>query len=378
MATKNNKENKLFLDLHVLQSLPPSNINRDDSGSPKSALFGGVRRSRVSSQSWKKAMRDYLEEDLDVKLGIRTRHIHHLLREELVNRGVDDAEELSASFAEKILGVQIKLPSPDEENEEEEAKDETSGILGFYTDAQITTMADIIQENPKFHTTVKTQLSKLQKETLDRINENPSADIALFGRMVAKTPYLSQDASAQVAHAISTHKIQSEFDFYTAMDDLQAEGESGAAMMGSIEYGSSTLYRYANVGLHLLEEQTGGAESALDTALLFVKGFVQSLPQGMITSFAHQTLPAFVLVTLRTDRPVSLVSAYETPVSGNKGHMLPSIQALIEEANGVEAFVPAPRETFYLSRRPLPVNIDGTQAKNMEDLTDKIAKAIRG
>ena len=153
----------------------------------------------------------------------------------------------SRLFCGKDFGVQIKLPSPDEENEEE-AKDETSGILGFYTDAQITTMADIIQENP---------VSYDRKDaTFQTPERNPGSDQNLRRHCTVrtdggKTPYLSQDASAQVAHAISTHKIQSEFDFIPPWMICKPKANRGGHM-GSIEY-DSTLYRYANVGLHLLK-----------------------------------------------------------------------------------------------------------------------------
>ena len=154
----------------------------------------------------------------------------------------------------------------------------------------------------------------------ETLKKHPGIDIALFGRMVASDPSLNEDASAQVAHAISTHKVENEFDFFTAMDDLQTTDQAGAGMLGSVEFNSATLYRYANVAVHQLLLQLDNQEMTVNALKLFIESFANSLPTGKVNTFANQTLPQFLMVNLRADRPVSLVNAFEEPAQTKGGY----------------------------------------------------------
>lgn len=188
------------------------------------------------------------------------------------------------------------------------------------------------------------------KEVLQAIiKSNPAIDIALFGRMLADDPSLNEDASAQVAHAISTHAVASEFDFYTAVDDLSSKNSAGAGMLGTIEFNSSTLYRYANVAVHELTRQLGSSEIVVNALSLFVKAFANSLPTGKINTFANQTLPQAVVVTVRDDRPISMVSAFEKPVKSSNGYVEKSIEQLSKEFKNVERFIDKPLFTSYVT-----------------------------
>ena len=138
------------------------------------------------------------------------------------------------------------------------------------------------------------------KEVQEILRKDPAIDIALFGRMVADDPSLNEDASSQVAHAISTHGVQTEFDFYTAVDDL-ARRITPCRYAGTIEFNTSTLYRYANVAVHELTRQLGNEQTVINTLKLFVEAFSNSLPTGKVNTFANQTLPQTVLVALRED-----------------------------------------------------------------------------
>ena len=314
---------KLFLDIHVIQTLPPSNINRDDAGSPKTAVYGGVRRARVSSQAWKKAMRDYFKDKADNGyLGVRSKRIVEYVAKKILE--ID--ETLSFEEAEKksleaftSAGFTVK----------EENKLPTLFFLG---DRQAGDFARAAIDNVKDAVTLR----KI-------IKDNVSIDIALFGRMIADSKLnekikkenekgkkkknidneekeesrinLNEDASAQIAHAISTHGVQTEFDYFTALDDLSKDAKPGAAMIDTIEYNSSTLYRYGNVALHeFYHQMKENKEETKKAIILFVEAFLKSLPSGKINSFANQTIPSSVVVSLRKDRPVSLVSAFETPI----------------------------------------------------------------
>ena len=193
----------------------------------------------------------------------------------------------------------------------------------------------------------------IKKALQEILNSNIAIDIALFGRMVADDASLNEDASAQIAHAISTHGVQSEFDFYTALDDLSKEDQSGAGMLGTIEYNSSTLYRYGNVALHEFYRQLDKNKGqTIEAIKLFVEAFLNSLPTGKINSFANQTVPASVVISLRKDRPVSFVSAFETAIKtklSQEGYVDESIEAMFKEHKNVQRFVEKPEISFYLN-----------------------------
>ncbi len=320
--------NRLFLDIHVIQTVPPSNINRDDTGSPKSAQYGGVRRARISSQAWKKAIRDYFNEHgAQRNVGIRTLDLVQYIADKVVQLDPNIVEADAFEQAEKAIndaGITTK--------------DGKARALFFIGDVQATALARAILDGVK------------DKKTLQAIlKDNPAVDIALFGRMVADDPSLNEDASAQVAHAISTHAVQTEFDFFTAVDDLSPEDNAGAGMLGTVEFNSSAMYRYANVAVHELYRQLGDKEQTLNALKLFIEAFANSMPTGKSNTFANQTLPQAILVTVRNDRPVNLVSAFEEPVKSSEGYVQKSIEKLFEEFKNVEKFVHKPEITFYVT-----------------------------
>ena len=318
----------LFLDIHVIQAVPPSNINRDDTGSPKTAQYGGVTRARVSSQSWKKAIRDYFNTNgLYANVGIRSldiiRYIADKIQEKDSSKTEDDAIKLASDTLDKA-GVK--------------SKDNRLKALFFIGSDQAEKLAeaaiDGIADKKELHAILK---------------NNPAIDIALFGRMVADDPSLNEDASAQVAHAISTHAVQTEFDFFTATDDLAREDNAGAGMLGTIEYNSSTLYRYANVAAHeLVKRLEDNKEATKNALMLFVESFVKSMPTGKVNTFANQTLPSAVVVTLRSDRPVNIVTAFEMPVKTNGWYIENSVKQLEKGLKDAQTFVATPLSTLSI------------------------------
>jgi CRISPR system Cascade subunit CasC len=330
--------NRLFLDIHVIQTVPPSNINRDDTGSPKTAQYGGVTRARVSSQSWKKAIRDYfVKNGGDANVGIRSLDIVKYVADKIQEKDSSKTDEEALDLANATLNS---------------AGVKTEGkrvqALFFLGSSQAEELAQAAIDGKKD--------KKHQEELQEILNKKPDIDIALFGRMVAvdkNVPSLNIDASAQVAHSISTHAVQSEFDFFTATDDLAPEDNAGAGMLGTIEYNSSTLYRYANVAAHELFMQLNENKDATKNALkLFVEAFVKSMPTGKVNTFANQTLPSAVVVILRKDRPVNVVNAFEKPVrnttikntgvSATVGYVDNSIVELEKGLKGAQTFVSEP------------------------------------
>ena len=321
-----------YVDIHIIQNLPPSCVNRDDSGSPKSAVYGGVRRLRVSSQSWKRATRLYFNDLLDAKdVGVRTKRVVEVLAERIT----EDAPELAGDAVTLAEGVfkaaRIKLSPP---RGKKDAPQE-SGYLLFLSTSQIARLAELAIASARDGET-------LDAKTVKKIfKEAHAVDIALFGRMVADDTDLNVDAACQVAHAISTHAAENEYDFFTAVDDDKSRSEeedAGAGMMGTVEFSSATMYRYATVNLDMLVENLGDGDAALRALEVFIKGFCLSMPTGKQNTFANRTLPEAVVVSVRDDQPVSLVGAFEKPIRTNEadGYLTRSVGALAEHARAIE------------------------------------------
>jgi CRISPR system Cascade subunit CasC len=323
-------ENRFFVDVHAIQSLPPSNVNRDDTGSPKTAIYGGVRRSRVSSQSWKRAIRQYFINESAADVGVRSLNVIKYISDIILAKDNSVTVADAISLAEKVFN-----------NAGVKTKDQKTKALFFLGKKQAELLADAAIRK-------ETNPAELKKILCD----NPSVDIALFGRMVADDPSLNEDASAQVAHAISTHEVQAEFDFYTALDDLAPEDNAGAGMLGTVEFNSSTLYRYANIAMHDLMRQIKNEEQTVSASKLFIEAFANSMPTGKSNTFANLTIPHLLMVNIRRDRPVNLVTAFENPVksyAGNStGNSITSIEKLFAEVEKTEKFVQTPVKTFYV------------------------------
>ena len=350
------KTNNLYLDIHAIQSVPPSNINRDDTGSPKTAQYGGATRARVSSQCWKKAMRDYFLSHGDAgKVGVRTKdivtYVAEKIREKDTMKSVDEAMEMADKVI-NLAGVSTK--------------DHKAKALFFLGNKQAEELAMAALRNVQDKNEIKMILK-----------ENPAIDVALFGRMVADEPTLNEDASCQVAHAISTHAVSGEYDYFTAIDDLSPEDNAGAGMIGTIEYNSSTLYRYADIAVHELYHQLGNKEAAISAVTLFIEAFIKSMPTGKVNTFANQTLPQGIIVTLRSDRPVNLVSAFEEPVQAKGGYAKESMAELAAEYKKAAKMVQPEIASFVLTlEEESPLAAVGKQEKNLDALLHDVGGTI--
>ncbi|MEV0537902.1 type I-E CRISPR-associated protein Cas7/Cse4/CasC [Kitasatospora sp. NPDC050463] len=344
---------RIILDVHALQNVPPSNLNRDDTGAPKTSVYGGATRARVSSQSWKRATRRYFEGILDPgELGVRTKRVAELLGERItvLAPAVDGsaalalaAEVLHAATGSKIEPPKRKVDAAKKNGDPDPAPE--SSYLLFLSSRQLDGLAELAVEGAA---DIKAHLKdKDVKARAKRIADSRhSVDIALFGRMVADSTDINVDAAAQVAHAISVHRAETESDYFTAVDDRSGDAEPGAGMIGTVDFNSATLYRYAAVDVDLLERNLGkGLDSQEAPATpvrraveAFLDAFVSSLPTGKINTFGNHTLPDAVIVTLRTTRPVSFVSAFEKPVTadGAGGHLEPACARLADYAPEIE------------------------------------------
>ena len=312
---------RTIVEVHALQTVPPSNVNRDDTGSPKTATFGGKRRARVSSQAWKRATRLAFDDLLDrSELGVRTKRIVELVAESIVASAPDLVEQ-AIDLAERVIkatGLVLKPASRARAGEEAPRQEAT--YLVFLSRKQVDLLAAKAIEAARTGD-VDAALKAAKLKGL--LNTEHSVDVALFGRMVADVTDFNVDAAAQVAHAISVHAVDNEFDYFTAVDDVKHASEdedAGAGMIGTVEFNSSTLYRYATVDVDLLHHNLGDDDRATTRAVqAFVRAFVESMPTGKQNTFANRTLPDAVVVTVRDTQPVNLVGAFEDAVVADGG-----------------------------------------------------------
>ena len=334
------------VDVHILQSVPPSCLNRDDTNSPKTAMYGGARRARVSSQAWKRATRMYFNNHLPAdQQGVRTRRLPRLLKDEVLarlkqsNSPVDEArldELIKKSIV--LLGVKQKAAPKNKAASGLEDLAYTVFVSGSTIETIIGHLVDTYASG-----------GELDAQHLQNAMRGRHAlDIALFGRMIADTPDLNVDATCQVAHAISTHRVASEFDFFTAVDDLPIEEDTGSAMMGYIEFNSATLYRFASVSLGGLGKNLGGPDLVPAAVSGFVEAFSLSMPTGHQNTYAALTRPNLVFVSVRTDQPMSLVGAFEKAVTSSEGYVEESARKLAEHSAKLEGQY-GPRVTGWLS-----------------------------
>lgn len=302
------------LELHILQSFPVACLNRDDFGSPKTALFGNVQRARVSSQSWKRAARELMREESPALFGgRRTRLLLEPLCQLLQKNGL--GEEDARKGAEELAGAVSKLDTPPVRVK----------TLFFTSPLELEALAGAYVSGGNARKAVR----ELAKAPL-----KDAADIALFGRMVASDHSLTLEGAAMFSHALSTHKVSNEIDFFAAVDDLQPDDEAGAGMTGTLEFNSATYYRFAALNLDLLAQHLSALSVAERQEVVrnFVSATLRAVPGARKTSMNAATLPSHVLATVREKgHPVQLVNAFEKPVWTKGGLMEESIRRLEEE-----------------------------------------------
>ncbi len=338
----------MHIELHILQNFAPSCLNRDDTNSPKDCTFGGVRRARLSSQSLKRAIRqsDVFKGLVEGEIGTRTKLLGEQIVSQLAQQGRDrETAERVTNFA--LSGAGYKMDGG------------KSAVLLFLSPGEIARYAEVIathwdallplasaEEEPKEATAKKPgKADKKEKgptlpapvaKALKALgsDQTEAADIALFGRMIAESTNMNIVAACQVAHAISTHEVRPESDFFTAIDDLQPSGETGAGMMGTVEFNSACYYRYASVDLGTLSRTLfDKPELARKVALAFVHAAIVARPTAKQASMAAHNPPSFVMVRVRkSGAPCSLTNAFVQPVRlGRDGDLAKaSIDALTD------------------------------------------------
>lgn len=367
--THNTDQRARFLDIHVLLSSPYANLNRDDTGSPKTGHIGGVERARVSSQCQKRAARLAMT----VEGATRTRKLPASIAEQLTGWQPAAAETAAAAvlaahgfepykddlgetsiltFLPENAGLRIAqaitehapglhaaaeaLPTPDNAAAAAtNAKALGLALAGKKLDAKASAdakaNADAATQAVAEHVAHSEALHAAVKDELERVNPT----IALFGRMLTAMPDTNVDGAAQVAHAFSTHAADIDTDYFTAVDDLNDDAEPGAGMIGTPDYVSAVYYRRAVVDLDDLRDNLNSDHAeTVATAAAFVDAFARSISGAKKTSCGPPPPPSLVLAVARSDTPVSYCNAYERPVSAaaEGGYLLPSAKRLLDEA----------------------------------------------
>lgn len=365
-----NKLKGLFVEFHILQSFPSTCLNRDDMGSPKNAFIGGVERARVSSQCWKRAVRLAMHDFCGVNIGTRTKMVAKLILDECIREGA--TEEQALRYSNKICTAFVSKaddaakPSDSDEAEKSDAltflsesevkalakafKDVNFDIDAIFPKQEDDTAAEENNESgdngqtkkkdkakktgngakkkSKDETLVRNFVSKVIGSTAfgntDRLD---GLDIALFGRMIAQSPYLDINAASSFAHAISTHEASREIDYFTAVADM-SQSEKGAEHLGTNEFNSATYYRYVSIDLGQLFKNLAGTN--IDKAIeAFTKALFLAVPNARQSTFAGHCPWNFARVLVRRGQPVQV--SFDSPVvSKGKGYVEPSVEALNE------------------------------------------------
>jgi CRISPR system Cascade subunit CasC len=318
-----------FLQLHLLTAYPPSNLNRDDLGRPKTAVMGGAMRLRVSSQSLKRAWRtsELFQSALGGHVGTRTKEMGVKVYQTLVAKDVN--ERKAKEWAKSIAEVFGKLKKENKDNPSEELEIEQ---LAHFSPEEQAAIGALMEELATTQQGPSNDHLKLLRQ------HHTAADIALFGRMLASAPAYNTEAAAQVAHAISVHKVQVEDDFFTAVDDLNTgEEDVGAGHMGETEFGAAVYYLYICVNCELLHENlSGDADLAQRTLAALIECATTIAPTGKQNSFASRARASYVMVEKGDQQPRSLAVAFLRPVAG-EDMMTAAIQRLEETRAKMDA-----------------------------------------
>ncbi|GAA5064805.1 type I-E CRISPR-associated protein Cas7/Cse4/CasC [Streptomyces similanensis] len=337
-----------FLCVHALQTVPFANLNRDDTNSVKTVQYGGVLRTRVSSQCWKRAVRTDLQQRI-ADSALRTRRIGERVAC-LLTKERDWPEDLAARAGAHLAaasGIKFEL---EEKDKQVQANKVIGNALVYVPQTAVAELADVAAEHRAELEKAKdikksSDKSVLPKDKVTAILRTRNGAINLFGRMLAEVDDAGVDGAVQVAHAMTTHPTDIEIDYFSAVDDVTDDwnDSTGSGHMGHAEFSAGTFYRYATIDLKELADNLGAADaaSARELAEAFLHSFIRSLPQAKKNSTAPNTVPDLIHLTVRADRPLSLAAAFEKPVrmAADGGYAAASRDTLAQYADAVNTFM---------------------------------------
>lgn len=404
----------MFVQIHMLQSVPPGNLNRDDTGQPKKCLFGGVTRGRISSQCLKRNIRlsPMFQDAFGGITANRTKYLPRLVGDALLEAGKIPADEIEGVKAG--IAAQFKKEAKAEEGEsqaEESGGVDTTPQLVFFpppfAQKVASLVTDLKQKHPKAYAKLigrKQKLSKDEEKEADaaidafkgeafRAKEAISVDVGLFGRMTTSDLIADVEAACQVAHALSTHETLTEGDYFTAMDDRQGDfigsqvDGKGAAFLGSGDtvtfFNSAVYYKYLNVDVDALAQHLGneGEKQAQKAASVLLQAAALATPTGKQNGFAAHSVPEVILVeTSQKKRPISYANAFLEAVAG-QDLMKESAEALSAYCGSIAAaFAPEDTERFLLAvgkAADVQFPFEASRCKTLAELATSVEKAAK-
>lgn len=378
-----------LIAIHMIQNHAPSNLNRDDNGDPKDCLFGGSRRARISSQALKRSIRQsevfksYFTEQPEV-LAVRTQLLPKEVKGRLEGRELSDEAVIAIVEAATKFGKADKGAATTTTDEgSEDTTDKGKGKKG--KKEKPTTPSESVPKTKQLMFLTAAEIDRLTDELVEMYQEKGvdvfntvkwdafrekkaeqyvphSVDIAMFGRMTTSSPFKNVEAAVQVAHALSTHTVTQEFDFYTAVDDIS--GETGAGFLGETAFNSATYYKYANIHWEgLCENLQGDTVLATHAVQALTKAMMTAIPSGKQNSFAAHNLPDLVLVEVRPDNiPLSYANAFAKPVRAT------AQQSLTEASTkALEDYIPQINNMYGLETQRVFMGTVGLKLNGAED-----------
>jgi CRISPR system Cascade subunit CasC len=412
----------MLIELHLIQNHAPSNLNRDDTGSPKEAFFGGHRRARISSQCLKRSIRKSLlfREAIGDESAFRTKRLFDRVERALneldlspdqsaklarvvgvlgsgkkQDREAEDAAKAAASAQDAATSTAKPQRKPKKEpkgGEPDGAVVETKQLIFFGND-EVRAIAKALKDlaGPKLDGLDAMPASELEQAIAKKLHPKDRAkpvipvEIALFGRMTTSDAFEDVAASVQVAHAVSTNKLDHEFDYYTAVDDLKdaaAGDDAGAGMMGDVEFNSSCYYKYFSIGWDSLLQKIGDPEVARAAVAAFIRAAALATPSGKQNSFAAHNPPDFVMVECKPKKiPLSYANAFVDPIvpRGKSDLVSESISKFTSYVEAVGKVYAIDSERFWVATRPLNGTSDsiGTKVETLDALIDAVTERCK-
>jgi CRISPR system Cascade subunit CasC len=382
-----------FIDIHILHPVPYSNLNRDDLGTPKQTVYGASARARISSQCLKRAARLWMESNTELAAAYRTRRLPELTRQRLLAAGWSTEDTWAATWV-LFRTVGITVSDVDGEAQGDQltftggdaadalaaiAISERDAVLSNARDAKFTAPAE--GERGSFpKKDAKPAPPKEVEKATKSVFASVNPVIALAGRMLADLPGTNVDGALQVAHAFTTHPAAVEPDYFTAVDDFNTAEETGAGHINAAEFTSGVFYRYATIDLNSLAATLGDDVDPAPIVTAFLRAFVIAEPTGKQHATAAHTLPAVVSATVRSDRPVSLAAAFETPIAAEPGggYTGPSARRLDEYAASVNRIygTAGVHGSWYVSLAGDLTDQLGSAMATLDELVNAVAAAV--
>lgn len=385
----------MFLQMHTLTSFHASLLNRDDAGLAKRIPFGDASRLRVSSQCLKRHWREALQQELDLPDGIRSREFFSrvILPRLVEDKGIDDS--LARGLIETLMGKLI-TGGLDKENPlfmKQPAlfgKPEADFFVSLL--AECAGAEDEKAAKALLEARIKTDKKgfKAMLKQAGHGNLYAGFEGALFGRFVTSDILARSDAAVHVAHALSVHPVTTEVDYFTVVDDLSKDEETGAAHAGDMELGSGLFYGYIAVDIPLLvsnfsscEPQAWREQDATDAKAVLralLRAIASVSPGAKLGATAPYSRADFVLFESGEQQPRSLANAYLQSLRFHEGNepMQMAVDSLCEHLQAIDGMYGATADQRVAATTQKGDALVGIPVKPLDEAIHETLNAIFG